>query len=212
MDFRHNVTEMIGNTPLLRLERLAGEGEIYAKCEFMNPLSLKDRAVLQIIRDAQERGELKPGSTLIEATSGNTGMAVAYIAAVEGYKAILVMSEIQSVERRKTLKAFGAELVLTPASEGTRGARHRMKEILAEHPEYFYVGQHVNPSNPRAHYLSTGPEIWADTDGRVDILVAGDFNDAARSSALWAMGGAGSAGKLGAGWGFDTGYTGTRAP
>ncbi len=168
-----NVTEMIGRTPLLRLERLAGQWEIYAKCEFMNPLSVKDRPVLQIIQDAEQRGELKPGTTLIEATSGNTGMAVAYIGAVRGYKAILVMSEIQSLERRKVLKAFGAELVLTPAAEGTAGARRKLKEILSEHPEYFYVGQHVNPSNPRAHYQSTGPEIWEDTAGQVDILVAG---------------------------------------
>jgi cysteine synthase A len=128
--------------------------------------------VLQIIQDAEQSGRLKPGSTLIEATSGNTGMAVAYIAAIKGYKTILVMSEIQSLERRKVLQAFGAKLVLTPASEGTRGARRRLKEILAEHPEYFYVGQHVNPSNPQAHYQSTGPEIWADTEGQVDILVA----------------------------------------
>jgi cysteine synthase A len=168
-----SVTEMIGRTPLLRLERLAGEWEIYAKCEFMNPLSVKDRPVLQIIQDAEQRGELKPGSTLIEATSGNTGMAVAYIAAIRGYRAILVMSEIQSLERRKVLVAFGAELVLTPAAEGTAGARRRLKEILTEHPEYFYVGQHVSPSNPRAHYQSTGPEIWDDTAGQVDILVAG---------------------------------------
>jgi len=129
--------------------------------------------VLQIIRDAEQTGELKPGSTLIEATSGNTGMAVAFIAAVKGYKVILVMSEIQSLERRKVLKALGGEVVLTPASEGTKGARRRLKEILTEHPDYFYVGQHVNPSNPKAHYQSTGPEIWKDTDGEVDILVAG---------------------------------------
>ena len=163
---------MIGNTPLLRLGRLAPDSEIYAKCEFMNPLSLKDRPVLQIIRDAEESGQLKPGGTLIEATSGNTGMAVAYIAAVRGYKAILVMSEIQSMERRMVLRALGAELVLTPASEGTKGARRKMYEILEQNPDYFYVGQHVNPSNPKAHYLSTGPEIWADMDGQVDILVA----------------------------------------
>jgi len=169
----HSLTEMIGNTPLLRLERLAPSREIYAKCEFMNPLSLKDRPVLQIIHDAEQEGQLAPGSTLIEATSGNTGMAVAYIAAIKGYSAILVMSEIQSVERRKILKALGAELILTPAAEGTSGSRRRLKEILAEHPEYYYVGQHVNPSNPQAHYNTTGPEIWNDTEGRVDILVAG---------------------------------------
>jgi len=173
MRYYKDLTEMIGNTPLLRLSRLAKIQEIYAKCEFMNPLSIKDRPVLQIIKDAEESGRLKSGSTLIEATSGNTGMAVAYIAAIRGYKAILVMSEIQSLERRNVLKALGAELILTPAAEGTKGARRRLKEILKEHPEYFYIGQHTNPSNPRAHYKTTGPEIWKDTDGRVDILVAG---------------------------------------
>jgi cysteine synthase A len=173
MRFYRNITEMIGRTPLLRLERLAVGQEIYAKCEFMNPLSLKDRPVLQIIQDAEERGQLKPGGTLLEATSGNTGMAVASIAAVRGYKAILVMSEIQSLERRKVLKALGAELILTPASEGTKGAKKKLQEILEANPDYFYVGQHVNPSNPKAHYRSTGPEIWADTDGKIDILVAG---------------------------------------
>lgn len=173
MKYYESVLEMIGNTPLLRLKNLAKEHQIYAKCEFMNPLSVKDRAVLQIIQDAETSGLLKAGSTLIECTSGNTGMAVAYIAAVKGYKAILVMSEIQSVERRKILHAFGAELVLTPVSEGTSGARRKLKAICAEHPEYFYVGQHINPSNPQAHYLTTGPEIWKDTEGQVDILVAG---------------------------------------
>ncbi len=168
-----NVMELIGKTPLLRLGRLVKNGRVYAKCEFMNPLSLKDRAVLQILEDAEAEGRLEPGSTLIEATSGNTGMAVAFLAAIKGYKAILVMSEIQSLERRKILTAFGAELILTPAAEGTGGARKKLKEIVANHPEYFYVGQHVNPSNPKAHYQTTGPEIWADTDGQVEILVAG---------------------------------------
>lgn len=168
-----NVMELIGKTPLLRLGHLAKNGRVYAKCEFMNPLSLKDRAVLQIIKDAEAEGRLEPGSTLIEATSGNTGMAVAFLAVIKGYKAILVMSEIQSLERRNILTAFGAELILTPASEGTGGARKKLKEIVASHPEYFYVGQHVNPSNPKAHYQTTGPEIWADTDGQVEILVAG---------------------------------------
>jgi cysteine synthase A len=172
MRFYHSAAEMIGHTPLLKLERLAPGLQLYAKCEFLNPLSLKDRAVLQIIEDAEAEGRLSPGSTLIECTSGNTGMAVAYLAAIRGYRAILVMSEIQSVERRKVLRAFGAELVLTPASEGTAGARRKLKEICAAHPDYFYVGQHVNPSNPRAHYRTTGPEIWADTGGRVDVLVA----------------------------------------
>jgi len=167
-----NVTEMIGDTPLLRLERIAPEVDLYAKCEWMNPLSIKDRPVLQIIEDAEREGRIRPGDTLLEATSGNTGMAIASIAAVRGYRAVLVMSEIQSVERRQVLRAFGAELILTSASEGTAGARRKMKEILAENPGYFYVGQHVNPSNPKAHYRGTGPEIWRDTEGAVDVLVA----------------------------------------
>jgi len=173
MKFFKDATEMIGDTPLLSLKQLTGKNNVFAKCEFLNPLSLKDRPVLQIIQDAELAGALKPGSTLLEATSGNTGMAVASIAAIKGYKAILVMSEIQSLERRKILSALGAELVLTPASEGTSGARKKLKEILSHHPEYFYIGQHVNPSNPKAHYQTTGPEIWTDTDGKVDILIAG---------------------------------------
>ncbi len=172
MHYCKSVLDMIGHTPLLKLDRLAPGRQVYAKCELMNPLSLKDRAVLQIIEDAEAAGSLSPGSTLIECTSGNTGMAVAFIAAIKGYRAILVMSEIQSLERRQVLRAFGAELVLTPASQGTAGARQKLKEICAAHPEYFYIGQHVNPSNPQAHYLGTGPEIWEDTEGRIEILVA----------------------------------------
>lgn len=168
-----NLTDLIGNTPLLHLARLAPDHQLFAKCEFLNPISLKDRPVLQIIEDAEASGKLTSGGTLIEVTSGNTGMAVASIAAIKGYRAILVMSEIQSVERRQVLRALGAELHLTPAAEGTKGARKRLREILADHPEYFYVGQHVNPSNPLAHYRTTGPEIWHDTDGGIDLLVAG---------------------------------------
>ncbi len=173
MRYHRNITELIGNTPLLRLEHIFPAHEIYAKCEFMNPLSIKDRPVLQIIGDAEEDGRIKPGDTLIECTSGNTGMAIATIAAVKGYRAILVMSEIQSIERRQVLKALGAELILTPASEGTEGARRKMKSMMADNPDYFYIGQHVSPSNPKAHYLNTGPEIWDDTDGKVAILIAG---------------------------------------
>lgn len=172
MNYHDNLTALIGNTPLLRLKKLAPAEMILAKCELMNPISIKDRPVLQIIEDAEADGRLSQGSILVEATSGNTGMAVAYIAALKGYRAILVMSEIQSIERRSILTALGAELILTPAGDGTVGARDRLKAILAEHPEYFYVGQHVNPSNPKAHYLNTGPEIWADTEGQIDILVA----------------------------------------
>jgi cysteine synthase A len=167
------ITDAIGKTPLLRLHSLSAHARIYAKCEFLNPISIKDRPILHIINEAERKGLIKPGATLIESTSGNTGMAIAYIAAIRGYRAILVMSEIQSVERRQVMKAFGAEFVLTPAAEGTSGAVKRMKEIMAEHPEYFYIGQHLNMDNPQAHYLGTGPEIWDDTDGKVDILVAG---------------------------------------
>lgn len=172
MRFASNVAELIGHTPLLHLGRYAPDVQVYAKCEFLNPLSLKDRPVLQIIQDAEVAGQLKPGGTMIEATSGNTGMAVASIAAVRGYRAILVMSAIQSMERRQVLAALGAELILTPAAEGTKGARKKLQEILADHPDYFYVGQHQNPSNPKAHEVTTGPEIWEDTDGRVAVLVA----------------------------------------
>ena len=172
MNYYDSISDLIGNTPLLRLGHLAPELNLYAKCELMNPVSLKDRPVRQIIEDAEADGCLKPGDTLIEATSGNTGMAVAFLASLRGYKAILVMSEIQSIERRQILKAMGAELILTPASEGTKGARERLKEILEQNPGYFYVGQHINPSNPKAHYLTTGPEIWKDTDGTIEILVA----------------------------------------
>lgn len=173
MKYAKDLTELIGRTPLLRLGRLCPDFSVFAKCELFNPISIKDRPIIQIIEDAEKEGKLKPGDTLIESTSGNTGMAVSWLAAIKGYRAILVMSEIQSIERRKIMSAFGAELVLTPASEGTAGARKRMKEILAEHPEYFYVGQHVNQSNPKAHYQSTGPEMWANTEGNIDMLVAG---------------------------------------
>ncbi len=168
-----DITQLIGDTPLLRLKRLFPDHAMYGKCEFLNPLSLKDRPILQIFQDAEDQGQLNRGDTVIECTSGNTGMAVAYIAAIRGYHAILVMSEIQSLERRQVLQALGAELILTPASLGTAGARKRLKEIRADHPEYFYVGQHTNPSNPHAHYLTTGPEIWNATKGKIDVLVAG---------------------------------------
>lgn len=173
MKYVKSVIDLVGNTPLLRLGRLCPDASVFAKCEFRNPISLKDRPVLQIIQHAEQEGRLKPGDTLIEATSGNTGMAVSWISAIKGYRAILVMSEIQSVERRKVMQAFGAQIVLTPASEGTVGAKRRLKEIMKENPEYFYVGQHVNPSNPEAHYRSTGPELWVDSDGKIDILIAG---------------------------------------
>ena len=173
MKYIESVVDLIGNTPLLKLGRYCPDFQVYAKCEFLNPISIKDRPILQIIEDAEGEGKIKPGDTLIEVTSGNTGMAVAWISAIRGYRAVLVMSEIQSIERRKILKAFGAKLILTPADKGTAGAREKLKEILKEHPEYFYVGQHVNLSNPESHYRTTGPELWKDTDGKIGLLVAG---------------------------------------
>ena len=168
-----SIADLIGKTPLLRLSRIFPHNEIYGKCEFMNPFSLKDRPVLQIFEDAERDGRLKEGDTVIECTSGNTGMAIAFISCIRNYRAILVMSEIQSIERRQILRALGAELILTPAELGTEGARQKMKEIMKDNPDYFYVGQHVNQSNPKAHYLTTGPEIWGQTDGQVDILITG---------------------------------------
>ncbi len=173
LNYAKSMTDLIGRTPLLRLERFCPDASVLAKCEFLNPVSLKDRPILQIIEDAEQQGRLKQGAVLIEATSGNTGMAVSWISAIRGYRAILVMSEIQSVERRRVMQAFGAEVVLTPASEGTAGARRKLKELLKDNPEYFYVGQHVNKSNPQAHFQTTGPELWEDTDGKIDIMVAG---------------------------------------
>ena len=172
MIYANSIIDLIGKTPLLKINTLSNNANIFAKCEFFNPISLKDRTVLNIINEAEKKGEVKPGDTLIECTSGNTGMALSYISAVKGYKAILVMSEIQSIERRKIMKAFGAEIILTPASQGTAGARKRMKAILKENPHYFYIGQHVNMDNPNAHYKTTGPEIWHDLNGNIDILVA----------------------------------------
>lgn len=165
--------DLIGNTPLVRLNKLSDNALLLAKCEFMNPISVKDRPMFNIINEAEKAGKIKPGDTLIEMTSGNTGMGLAYIAALKGYKLILCMSAIQSIERRMIMKALGAQLELTEPELGTRGAKIRMNEIRQAHPEYFYVGQHINMDNPKAHYKTTGPEIWKDTEGTVDILVAG---------------------------------------
>lgn len=173
MRYYNSIADLIGRTPIVKLQSLSQNAKLFAKCEFFNPISIKDRPVLQIIQQAEADGLIKPGDTLIEMTSGNTGMALAYLAAVKGYKAILVMSEIQSLERRQIMKAFGAELILTPAALGTAGAREKLNQVLKEHPEYFYLGQHKNPNNPDSHYLTTGPEIWQDLNGQVDILVAG---------------------------------------
>ena len=168
------MTQLIGNTPLLELGRYAAgtPGRVVAKLEMFNPISVKDRPVVSMLRRAEERGEIKPGDTLIEATSGNTGMALAYIGGMKGYRIILCMSEIQSVERRKVLKALEAEVFLTSASDGTAGAKQKALQLQAEIPNAYYLGQHHNEDNRHSHVETTGPEIWRDTDGQVDILVA----------------------------------------
>ena len=174
MNYADSVLDLIGNTPLLALSRI-GEGvsaTVLGKCEFLNPIAIKDRPALWMIREAERRGDIGPGTTLVEATSGNTGMALAYIGRMRGYRVILCMSEIQSVERRQVLRALGAELVLTPQELGTKGAKARAVQIHEETPDSFYVCQHDNMDNRLAHVESTSEEIWRDTDGRVDIFVA----------------------------------------
>jgi cysteine synthase A len=166
--------DLIGKTPLLALDRIneGGRARVFGKCEFLNPVAIKDRPALSMILGAEARGEIAPGGTLVEATSGNTGMALAYIGKMRGYRVVLCMSEIQSLERRSVLKALGAELILTPREGGTKAAKARAMEIHAETPGSFYVSQHDNLDNPKAHLETTGPEIWEDTEGRVDVFVA----------------------------------------
>ncbi len=174
MNYASSVVDLIGNTPLLALDRLNADGgaRVFGKCEFMNPIAIKDRPALYMIREAEKRGTIAPGDTLIEATSGNTGMALAYIGRMKGYRVVLCMSEIQSIERRRILKALGAELILTPKEGGTKAAKARALEIHAQTPGSYYVGQHDNLDNPAAHFETTGPEIWEDTGGKVDVFVA----------------------------------------
>lgn len=170
--------QLIGRTPLLELTHLEREenlkARILAKLEYFNPAgSAKDRVAKAMLDDAEARGLLKPGSVIIEPTSGNTGIGLASVAAVRGYRVIIVMPETMSVERRQLMKAYGAELVLTEGSQGMAGAIAKADELARESPDSFIPGQFVNPANPAAHRASTGPEIWVDTDGRVDIFVAG---------------------------------------
>lgn len=178
MALYHDMTEMIGGTPLLALERLGQErgwqAKVLAKLEYFNPAgSVKDRAALGMIRAAEKEGRLRPGSVIVEPTSGNTGIGLAAIAAVRGYRVILTMPETMSLERRKLLAAYGAEIVLTPGDQGMQGSIDRAKELLREIPGSITAGQFDNSANPAAHYASTGPEIWRDTEGQVDIFVAG---------------------------------------
>ena len=174
MNVAHILTDLIGNTPLLALERYAPGTRVLAKLESFNPLSsAKDRAALYMIRDAEDRGLLKPGGVIVEPTSGNTGVGLAYIAALRGYRLVLTMPETMSAERRSLISALGVELVLTPGDQGMSGAIRRAQELLETLPGAWMPGQFDNPANARAHYETTGPEIWRDTDGTVDVLVAG---------------------------------------
>jgi len=173
-----NLTELIGNTPLLEVANYGAAAELKArlltKLEYFNPLSsVKDRIGDAMIKDAEERGIIKKGTVIIEPTSGNTGVALAFVAAAKGYRLILTMPETMSVERRSLLAALGAELVLTPGAEGMKGAIRRAEELAAEIPNSFIPQQFKNPANPEIHRNTTGQEIWRDTDGRVDIFVAG---------------------------------------
>ncbi len=178
MKIFNSASELIGKTPLIRLfnieKEIGATAKIMGKAELFNPAgSAKDRVALAMIRDAEEKGILKDGSVIIEPTSGNTGIGLASVGAAKGYRVIIVMPDSMSVERRQLMSAYGAELVLTPGAEGMSGAIAKAEELKKNIPEAVIAGQFTNPANPKAHYLTTGPEIYEDTDGKVDIFVAG---------------------------------------
>lgn len=173
-----SIDQLIGHTPLLELGRiqrqLGLEARVLAKLEYLNPAgSVKDRAALAMIRDAEQKGLLGEGSVIVEPTSGNTGIGLAAVAAARGYRVVIVMPETMSLERRQLMRAYGAELVLTEGSKGMSGAVEKAAQLVQEIPGAFLAGQFTNPANPKAHFETTGPEIWEDTDGRVDLFVAG---------------------------------------
>ena len=175
MKIAENLTELVGNTPMVKINKLnTGDANIYAKLEYFNPAnSVKDRAALQMIKDAELEGKINKDTLIIEPTSGNTGIGLAMICAIRGYRIILTMPESMSLERRMLLSAYGAELVLTPASDGMKGAVDKANEIHKQNPNSFIPSQFDNPSNPKAHELTTSEEIWQDTEGNIDIIVAG---------------------------------------
>lgn len=178
MNVYENVSDLIGRTPLVRLNSYCRykrlRGNILAKLEYFNPAgSIKDRIALEMLLEAESKGLINENTLIIEPTSGNTGIGIASVAAARGYKVIITMPDTMSIERRNILKAFGAKLVLTEGAKGMKGAIARAKEISEENPNSYIPGQFTNPANPQAHYKTTGPEIWTDTDGTIDILVAG---------------------------------------
>jgi cysteine synthase A len=171
----NSLTELIGNTPMLRLNRLAAglDVEILAKLELLNPYSLKDRPALYMIEEAERSGKLKPGGTIVEASSGNAGTALTYIGRLKGYRVVICMSELMSDEHKMRMRALGADLELTPAAEGIRGSREKAQALAASLPNAVYMEQHHNPANARSHFETTAEEIWRDTGGRVDVFIHG---------------------------------------